>query len=140
MKDGAEMTVISGFRIYEDRGTTGIEKGGDAPPHTLTFAVWEPAEPTPEEEIVEEEEEGEENEGEGETTPEEEDQEEVVVEEEQGEEQEGQEDQEEEEVEEEETETTTFEEAVDRAQVTSLGFDSETQLCTLIQTDGYICK
>ena len=83
MKDGAEMTVISGFRIYEDRGTTGIEKGGDAPPHTLTFAVWEPAEPTPEEEeIVEEEEEEEENEGEGETTPEEEDQEEVVVEEE----------------------------------------------------------
>ena len=78
MKDGAEMAVISGFRIYDDRAATSIDKGGDAPPHTLTFAVWEPAEPTPEEEIIEEEEEEEENEGEGETTPEGEDQEEVV--------------------------------------------------------------
>lgn len=77
MKDGAEMAVISGFRIYEDRSADSIEIGGDAPTHTLTYAVWEPAEPTPEEEIIEEEEE-EENEGEGETTPEGEDQEEVA--------------------------------------------------------------
>ena len=147
MKDGAEMAVISGFRIYDDRSATQIDKAGDAPPHTLTFAVWEPAEPTPEEEIIEEEEE-EENEGETETTPEGEDQEEVVDDGEQGGEQVDQEDQgeeeeqeeEQEEEEEDDIETTTFEEAVDRAQVTSLGFDSETQLCKLIQTDGYICK
>ena len=44
MKDGAEMTVISGFRIYDDRAAPSIDSGGDNPPHTLTFAVWEPAE------------------------------------------------------------------------------------------------
>ena len=62
------MAVISGFRIYEDRGTTGIEKGGDAPPHNLIYAFWEHTEPTLEEEIIEQEENEQENEGEDNVT------------------------------------------------------------------------
>ena len=47
MKEDAQMTVISGFRVYGTRGDDVIENGGDAPPYTLTYAPWEPAvEPT----------------------------------------------------------------------------------------------
>ena len=49
MKDGTEMAVISGFRIYEDRSATQIDKGGDAPPHNLIYAFWEHTEPNKEE-------------------------------------------------------------------------------------------
>lgn len=43
MKDDAQMNVISGFRVYDTRGDDVIDKGGDANPYTLTYALWEPA-------------------------------------------------------------------------------------------------
>ena len=43
MKDGAQMNVISGFRVYDTRADDVIDKGGDANPYTLTYALWEPA-------------------------------------------------------------------------------------------------
>ena len=45
MKDGVEMEVISGWRIYEDRDSNLGESAmhGDVPPYKLTYAVWEPA-------------------------------------------------------------------------------------------------
>ena len=43
MKDDAQMTVISGFRVYDSRGDDVIDKGGDADEYTLTYALWEPA-------------------------------------------------------------------------------------------------
>lgn len=43
MKDDAQMNVISGFRVYDTRADDVIDKGGDAAPYTLTYALWEPA-------------------------------------------------------------------------------------------------
>ena len=55
MKDDAQMTVISGFRVYDSRGDDSIDRGGDAPPYTLTYALWEPAVAPTEAEPAEEE-------------------------------------------------------------------------------------
>lgn len=108
MKDGTEMNVVSGFRVYDTRGASKIERGGDAPTYALTYAAWEPAGVPPVEEP--EEEDQEEETGESGETPSDENGQDQGEEGEQGT----------------EPETTTFEEAVDKAQVTSLGFDNET--------------
>ena len=55
MKDGTEMSVVSGFRVYEERADSQIDRGGDAPAYLLTYAAWEPAGVPPVEEPEEEE-------------------------------------------------------------------------------------
>lgn len=34
----------------------------------------------------------------------------------------------------------SFEEAVDQAEITNLGWDDEAQFCPVLQTNGYLCK
>ena len=112
MKEQREFKVLSGWRTWSNRSASSINDGYDAPPFVTKFAPWEPAE---EPVLLDEGDDDEDQTGE---ETEEEQPDETVP----------------------EPEPTPFEEAVDKPQIKSLGWDNEEQNCQLLQTNGYMRK